>query len=580
MGIIEFDDVSFTYRTQSNDESALDGVTFSVESGSFVGLTGPTDAGKSTMVRAIASYVPHFFDGDFSGTVTVGGQDTTETTIGELSDRVGVLFEDPFDQLTGSSTTVFEEVAFGLENRGLSKNEIIDRVYDSLETVGLEEQLERHPQQLSGGQTQRLALASVLALDPMLLVLDEPTSQLDPQGTEEVFDIVAGMDSSEYTVVVVSQNLQRLASHLDRLLVLETSEIRYDDEPEEVLVQEDVSQLVSVPPTVQIGTRLRSRGLVDASTPVPLDSDAAVAELEPHITSTQHTETKRQHASDGGSVEATADKNTSSTGTDTPLLQLENVHYHYSESIHALRGISLTMDSGCICLIGQNGAGKSTFVEHLNGLLEPTDGRVLVRGTDTRDSQVATLAHDVGLSFQNPDDQLFHDTVEEEMRYGPTNLGFSDAETDEAVESALQRMGLDDIRSKNPYDLGVSRRKQVAVASVLAMDTPVVVLDEPTGGQDAPGTALLADVVRELVDNGTLVVVITHDMAFVRDTADRVIALGQGEVLLDSDPASVFSETETLAQADVTPPSVTQIGNRLDLSRTVLSVDELLTFVE
>jgi energy-coupling factor transporter ATP-binding protein EcfA2 len=580
MSLIEFDDVSFTYRTQSSDETALDGITFSIESGSFVGISGSTDAGKSSVVRAIASYIPHFFEGDFSGTVTVDGQDTTETTIGELSDQVGILFEDPFDQLTGSSTTVFEEVAFGLENRGLPKNEIVDRVYDSLETVGLEDQLKRNPQQLSGGQTQRLALASILALDPTLLVLDEPTSQLDPQGTEEVFDIVAEMDSSEYTVVVVSQNLQRLAPHLDRLLMMEAGEIRYDDEPEEVLVQDDVSQMVSVPTTVQIGMRLRSQGLVDESTPVPLDSDAAVAELEPHIasTETQHNETENQHASDGGNVKH-ADKNTSNNDTDTPLLQLDTVHYRYSESIHALRGISLTIDEGCICIIGQNGAGKSTLAKHLNGLLKPTDGHVFVRGTDTQESRVAELAHVVGLSFQNPDDQLFHDSVEAEMRYGPNNLGFSDEEIDESIESALQRMGLDDIRSRNPYDLGVARRKQVAVASVLAMNTPVVVLDEPTGGQDAPGTELLAEVVRELVSDGTMVVVITHDISFVSDTADRVIALGEGEVLLDGAPESVFDDAETLAQTDVTPPVVTQIGNRLDLPRTVLSIDDLFEFV-
>jgi energy-coupling factor transporter ATP-binding protein EcfA2 len=576
MGLIEFGDISFTYRTQSDDESALDGVSFSVESGSFLGITGPTDAGKSTVGRAIAGYIPHFFEGDFSGTVTVDGQDTTETTIGELSDQVGMLFENPFDQLTGSSTTVFEEVAFGLENRGLPKDEIIDRVYESLETAGLADQLDRNPQQLSGGQTQRLALASVLALDPTLLVLDEPTSQLDPQGTAEVFDIVADMDSSEYTVVVISQDLQRLAAHLDRLMVLENGTIWSDAEPEQVLVQDGVSGLVSVPSTVRIGTRLRSRGLVDESTPVPLDADATVAALEPHVT---HDKTEDPPASDGGGVEAAA-ADTSSDGSDTPLLRFDDVHYRYSESIHALRGISLTIDDGCVCIIGQNGAGKSTLAKHLNGLLKPTDGRVLVRGTDTRESRVAELAHDVGLSFQNPDDQLFHNTVEAEMRYGPHNLGFSDEETDESVESALQRMELDDIREKNPYDLGVARRKQVAVASVLAMDTPVVVLDEPTGGQDAPGTELLVEVVQELVADGTVVVVITHDMAFVRDTADRVIALGDGEVLLDSDPASVFEEREMLARTDISPPSVTQIGQRLDLPRTVLTVDDLFEFVD
>jgi energy-coupling factor transporter ATP-binding protein EcfA2 len=567
MGMIAFEDVSFAYRTQP-DDAALDGVSFDIERGAFVGITGPTDAGKSTTSRAMAGYVPHFFDGEFSGRVVVDGQETTDTTVGELSDTVGMLFEDPFDQLTGAATTVFEEVAFGLVNRGLPKSEVLDRVAESLETVGLADQLARNPRQLSGGQTQRLALASILALDPELLVLDEPTSQLDPQGTDDVFDIIAGMES-EYTVVVVSQDLQRLASSLDRLIVLDGGTKRYDDEPNEVLARDEISQLVHVPTTVRIGRRLRDEGLVAESEPLPLDFDAAVAELDDHVRTDDERADRR--ASDGGGVEPASD--------DEPLVELDDVHYRYSESIHALRGISATLDGGCICLVGQNGAGKSTLAEHLNGLLTPTEGRVLVRGTDTRESRTAELAREVGLSFQNPDDQLFHDTVEEELRYGPHNLGFSEEATDEAVEAALERMGLEDVRSKNPYDMGIARRKQVAVASVLAMDTPGVVLDEPTGGQDAPGTELLARVVRELVDEGKVVILITHDIEFVRDTADRVIALGEGEILLDDDPASVFADPETLARTDVTPPSVTRIAARLGLPSTVLTIDDLFEFV-
>jgi energy-coupling factor transport system ATP-binding protein len=368
----------------------------------------------------------------------------------------------------------------------------------------------------------------------------------------------------------VSQDLQRLASSLDRLLVLDEGTKRYDDEPTAVLARDELSQLVHVPTTVRIGRRLRDEGLVEQSKPLPLDFDAAVAELEAHVRTDR--ERAERPAGDGGDVEP-------ATTGEQPLVDLDDVHYRYSESIHALRGISATLDGGCICLVGQNGAGKSTLAKHLNGLLTPTEGRVLVRGTDTRESRTAELARDVGLSFQNPDDQLFHDTVDEELRYGPHNLGFSEEATDEAVEAALDRMGLQDVRSKNPYDMGIARRKQVAVASVLAMDTPGVVLDEPTGGQDAPGTELLANVVRELVAEGKVVIIITHDIEFVRDTADRVIALGEGEILLDDDPKSVFADAETLARTDVTPPSVTRIAAKLGLPATVLTIDDLFEFV-
>lgn len=201
-----------------------------------------------------------------------------------------------------------------------------------------------------------------------------------------------------------------------------------------------------------------------------------------------------------------------------------------------------------------------------------------IEGTDTREARVAQLARHVGLSFQNPNDQLFHDTVESEVRYGPRNLGFDEGRIEETAERAIERLELEDVRERNPYDLGLSRRKRVAVASVLAMDTSTVVLDEPTGGRDAPGTALLSAAVEALVAAGTLVVVITHDVGFARRYADRVIALGQGEVLLDGSPRETFVDGETPVETDVDPPTATRIGDRLGLP-TVLSIDELFEFV-
>jgi energy-coupling factor transport system ATP-binding protein len=234
------------------------------------------------------------------------------------------------------------------------------------------------------------------------------------------------------------------------------------------------------------------------------------------------------------------------------------------------------MGEGCVCIVGQNGAGKTTFVKHLNGLLEPTSGRVDVEGVETSSADVAQLSRHVGLSFQNPDDQLFHGTVEEEVRYGPSNLDYEAERVDELVEWAIDLLGLDPVREKNPYDLGIPRRKRVAVASVIAMDTPVVVLDEPTGGQDAPGTRRLGKVVDRLVEEGKLVVVITHDVSFAADHADRVIALRQGEVLLDDSPRAVFGRPDVLARTEVQLPTAAELSFSLDLPRVALSVNELL----
>ncbi len=565
MSRIVFENVTYEYRT--GESPAVEDIDCEIDSGSFIGIAGPSDAGKSTFCRLVPGYIPHYFDGALDGRTVVGGADIADASIGDLAGQVGMLFENPFDQLTGASTTVLEEVAFGLENLGLGREEIVDRSIESLRRVGIEELIDRNPQRLSGGQSQRVALASVLAMQPDVLVLDEPTSQLDPHGAEAVFDIVANMKSRGYTVIVVSQRLDRLAPHLDRLLVMDDGRIAHDGPPAEVLTEPGIEALVDVPEAVRVGTRLREEGYVDPDDPVALSVEAAISELRPHV---------ETPAADGGTTRQTKPE----PGVDESPIDFENVRFEYEGGVEALSGISLSMDAGCVCLVGQNGAGKTTFVKHLNGLLDPTGGAVRIEGTDTRDARVAQLAHHVGLAFQNPNDQLFHESVEAEIRYGPTNLGYDEDRIEEASERAIERLELDDVREDNPYDLGMPRRKLVAVASVLAMDTPIVVLDEPTGGQDAPGIELLGTAVEELVAAGTLVVIITHDVEFARRHADRVIALGAGEVLLDGTPREVFGRAETLAETDVDPPVITRIGARLGLSKTVLSIDGLFDRVD
>ncbi|MDP8958543.1 MAG: energy-coupling factor ABC transporter ATP-binding protein [Actinomycetota bacterium] len=257
------------------------------------------------------------------------------------------------------------------------------------------------------------------------------------------------------------------------------------------------------------------------------------------------------------------------------MIRLEDVHFAYPGGVEALRGISLELSEGCACVIGQNGAGKTTLIKHFNGLYRPTSGRVTVGGQDTRDRRVAQLARHVGLAFQNPDDQLFHPTVEEEVRFGPRNLGHASADVDRLAGWAMGLLGLEGVSAKRPYEVEFSWRKRVAIASVIAMDTHVVVLDEPTGGQDAPGVGVLGEVVEELTRRGKLVVVVTHDIEFARVHADRVIALYQGSVLLDDDSRSVFGQPAELRRTYVRPPGVTEVGQLLKLERTVLSVDEL-----
>jgi energy-coupling factor transporter ATP-binding protein EcfA2 len=565
MSLIEIEDLTFSYASQRH-EPALRNLSCSIEQGTFVGITGLAEAGKSTFCRLIAGYIPHFFDGEFSGSVNVAGTDTRETTIGELAERVGFVFENPFDQLTGASLTVLEETAFALENMGLAREEIGLRAEKSLSQVGMGDLKDRHPQQLSGGQSQRLALASILAVQPEVFILDEPTSQLDPLGVEEVFEVISDMHGRGNTLIVVSQDLDHLALHADRLMVIDKGEIKWDGEPREVLLEAAEARYpILIPDVLEISRKLRAVGRIPSNSPVPLTVEQAARELS-------------SIDAPGSAAEIIAAGRTSrhSKVESRKELLFEDVHYDYPTGVSAIRGVSLSLDEGCVCIVGQNGAGKTTFAKHLNGLLRPTRGRVLVRGKDTREYRVAELAREVGLAFQNPDDQLFRSTVEEEVRFGPDNVGAGAEEAKRLVASAMGLMGLEAVREKKPHDLGVPERKRVATASVIAMNTPVVVLDEPTGGQDAEGIALLGQLVGQLVQQGKLVVVATHDVTFAARHADRVIALHQGRVLLDDDPRTVFGREEILARTHVEPPAVTRLGKLLGLADTLLSPEELL----
>lgn len=569
--LVSVENVFFAYPSEP-DDIVLSDVSLTLEAGSFTGLIGPSGAGKTTLCRLLAGFVPHHFDGPYAGTALIDGKDLSAVSISDLADSVGYVFESPHDQLTGANTTVFDEAAYALENLGIPVEEIRERVTECLETVGIGHLADRHPLALSGGQCQRLALASVLATRPKILVLDEPTSQLDPLGTEEVVRVIARMHERGYTIVLCSQDIASYASYADRLILMEEGRISADGDPWSLLrhaAEHDVP--VTVPAPVLLGLELRRRGAVADDTPVPLSVAEAAAELAPLV-------------ADSGSAAPPADSTVRScTPTPAPAssarVRAERLAHVYAGGVRALDGLDVTLDGGCICLLGQNGAGKSTLAKHLNGLLRPTEGQVLVGGLDTREHQVARIARQAGLAFQNPDDQLFKRTVEEEVAFGAKNVGHPSSRVAELVDDALARLDLKHLRHRNPSELSLAARKRVAVASVVAMDTPILVLDEPTGAQDAPGNQLLGRLVEALAAAGKLVVAITHDVEFARRHATRVIALSKGRVLLDGTPAEVFAHTDDLATTFVLPPAGARVGAAAGMAEPPLEIEGLLEYV-
>jgi len=258
-------------------------------------------------------------------------------------------------------------------------------------------------------------------------------------------------------------------------------------------------------------------------------------------------------------------------------IEISNLQFTYPTGVQALRGITLAIDSGeQVAIVGQNGAGKTTLVKHLNGLLGPTSGYVRIGDWDTKKQSVAKLARRVGYVFQNPDEQLFSKNVGTEVAFGPKNLGYTGEQVQSLVNDALAMTELSEKTETNPYDLSAAWRKMVALASVIAMDTPIVVFDEPTTGQDAATIARIANVIKVLRERGKTVITITHDIDFCAENFERVIALSQGQVLLDGKANDVFGQDEILATTYVDPPQLTRLGKRLGFKNTVRNQDEFL----
>lgn len=561
MALIEV--TNLKYRYPHTEKLALDGLNFQVEKGSFIGIIGENKAGKSTLCQAFVGLVPTMFKGAYGGRITIDGMEAAKTPVAVLCQRVGLIFQNPFNQLSGAKDTVFEEVAFGLQNLGVPRDEIVRRVEESLRLLDIEQYRDRNPFDLSGGQTQRVAIASILAMKPEIIVLDEPTSQLDPQGSEEVFRVVDKLAKTGITIIMVEHKIEKLASYCDRILLLhEGRQIAYDT-PERIFSRDDLESFGVEPPVYTKVCRALSVFHTEGGErlyPVTLKQTMALKERFP---AALRGERGRKKTSEGA-VEA-----------GEAVFEIHDLSFYYTEGVPIIEGLSLNLDSRPTAVIGQNGAGKTTLVKLLKGLLKPVSGSILFGTEDTSGRTVAQLAGSVGYVFQNPDDQIFKNRVLDEVMVGPVNIGMSHEEALKHAKDALSMVGLLEAADENPYDLDLSERKMVAIASVVAMDTKVLILDEPTIAQDAMGRKIIGGIVKKLGESGRFVLAILHDMDFVAEYFERVIVMAHGRVLADGPKEEVFCQTEALMEARLEQPHTAALCRALGCTPPFLTVKEI-----
>jgi energy-coupling factor transport system ATP-binding protein len=524
--MIEIEHLTYTYPGAA--APALRDVSLEVAAGEFVLVVGESGAGKSTLLRVLNGLVPHFYGGTIAGRVRVAGHDPVAEGPGALSRVVGMVFQDPEAQMV--TDTVEDELAFALENAGLPPDRMRKRVAEVLDQLGLEGLRGRRVSSLSGGERQRVAIGAVLTLQPQVLVLDEPTSQLDPQGAEEVLDTLVKLNKDlGLTILLAEHRLERVVQHVDRIIYLPPAADRaplIDGDPRAVL-----AQIPLVPPLAAVARLLDWH-------PLPLTIKEARRFVDPAWVT---------NASTSDPASPTPSHNPQSTiqtpQSPTPIIA-DTAWYSYGRH-EAVRGVSLRVAAGeIVALMGRNGAGKTTLLKLLMGLLRPTQGRVLIAGQDTRKTPLETLARSVGYVPQRPDVLLFADTVQEEVDFTRRNHGLPG---NGATAALLGRLGLGAMAGRDPKEMSVGERQRVALAAVLAAEPAVLLLDEPTRGLDYGQKANLTATLQRLAAEGRAILLATHDVELAARVADRVVLLSAGQIVVDGPAREVMTDSLVFA---------------------------------
>ena len=549
---VSIEDLTFTYH--GNERPALRNIRGQIEDGTFIVVMGHGGAGKSTLCCTLNALVPRFFRGKYQGRVLVKGQEVARNRVADMSRLVGLVLQDFEAQLF--STNVELEMAFGPENHCIPREEIGRRIRTYLTFVGLEKLRHREPATLSGGQKQRLAIGSVLTLEPEVLVMDEPTTDLDPLGREEVLSVAKGLREEGRMLLVVDHEPETAVA-ADQVWLMRDGQVISQGPPSQILLNTAAIESCGIKtlPMVELFESMNWPGN-------PLTVEAAIEFIQKNRLA-QRRERKFRQASHYDIQ-------------GLPILKAEDLRYIYpTYRVEALRGIDLSIQEGeFIAILGQNGSGKTTLAKHFNGLLKPISGRMLVQNRPTSEFSHRELARWVGYVFQNPDHQIFATTVAEEVGFGLKMQGEAPKTIEKRVANALEVVGLQGYGQKVPFALTKGERQRVAVASVLAARPQVIVLDEPTTGLDYRHQRNMMGMLKRLNQDGHTIIIITHSMWVAAEYANRTIIMKDGRILSDGPTRSVFSDEARLAEASLSAPSLVRLSNWLGTE--ALTVEQMV----
>jgi energy-coupling factor transport system ATP-binding protein len=508
---IHCEELHFTY--ENSTEPVLNGVDFELPSAQFAVIAGPSGAGKSTFCRTLNNVIPLFYRGKISGKRVISGELLQKQPIAAMARKVGMVFQDFEQQLF--STNAMLELVFSMENFGIPADEMRERLKPLIEAFGLQQLTSREPASLSGGEKQKLAIASVIAYRPPILVLDEPTTDLDPESKEFILRFLPTLKDWVETLMIVDIETENFHA-VDRMFLFNRGQIQGSGTGAEILTNSALLEENSLRPLEMVQ-------LQEA-----LGMKSAFLNPEDFTDQLKQYELKRI-AIDSRSMAQ-------------PVFEISNLSYRYPEQeAKALDGISFEIRKGeFVGIIGRNGSGKSTLLRHLNGLQLPQEGSVRILGKEASEWDRKLLARRVGLVFQNPDHQIFNTSVREEVQFGPRLFGLSETEVKENAGQAIETMDLSAQTERDPFQLSKGERQRVAVASVLSLKPEILILDEPTTGLDYRQQKYLMELLKQLNGEGATVIIVTHTLKLVAEYCNFCLLLSGGKIQAEGNPRDVF----------------------------------------
>ncbi|MGI6365515.1 MAG: ABC transporter ATP-binding protein [Bacillota bacterium] len=567
--IIKIENVSFTYLGDSSP--SLKDINLEIDKGDFVLILGPSSSGKSTLANLLNGSIPNLFEGDLQGDVIISGCNTKEVALSELASKVGLVFQDPESQLI--NVMVKDEIYFGPENLIFPREKIIENASRAMKLVEITSLMDEGLFQLSGGQKQKVAIAAILAMEPEIIVLDQPTANLDPQTKLDVFNILEKLNKDyQMTVVVIEHEVDHLARMINKVVVMKDGRILAVGEPRQIFSKEfsKASKELGLW-TPQVSELAIRAGNIISFEKVPLTVDEAIPSIDSALKS-QTIIPRLDYA-------ITEYKEPD----ELPLIEVKDLTFIYAANERqALSNVNLRVfPKDFLSILGKNGSGKSTLAKVLMKINKVPRGKVFIKGKDIVDLSNFELTDTIGYVFQSPDHQFVADTVYDEVAYSLRVRKTSENIIEERVNSVLDLFNLSKHKEASPFSLSMGQRRLLSVATMLILDQDVIILDEPTIGQDQTSSDLLMGYLDKLNKSGKTIIIISHDMRLVSKWVDRAFVMSESNVLYDGLIDNVFIQESLLEKACLLAPPVSTLMHKLDksghnLPKTVYTVDNFM----